>query len=109
MLNVLKLNNKNPQDMKNSILAKHADILKNTDKGVNKMSEVMEQLIKEVTLEQQKEIEEIKLKAEMDKAKAQETILNYQRAFKLAGDMRRMGIPESEISRTIEETFGIAA
>ena len=119
-----------PSEMKNSILAKRADDLKNTEKGVNKMSEVMEELIKEVSLKQQKEIEEIRLKAELEKARAdaaeekiraaerererekaeaEEKVLNYQRAFKLSNDMRRMGIPESEISRTIEETFGIAA
>ena len=108
-----------PQDMKNHILAKRADALKNTDKGVNKMSEVMEQLIREVNIENQKVFDELTMKMELEKAKAaeekakaeaaEEKLLNYQRAFKLSNDMRRMGIPESEISRSIEEAFGIAA
>ena len=127
-----------PQDMKNHILAKRADALKNTDKGVNKMSEVMEQLIREVNIENQKVFDSMKMelekartaeekaKAAEEKAKAaeekaradaeklrveaaEEKLLNYQRAFKLSNDMRRMGIPESEISRSIEEAFGIAA
>ena len=108
-----------PQDMKNHILAKRADALKNTDKGVNKMSEVMEQLIREVNIENQKAFDELTMKMELEKAKAaeekakaeaaEEKLLNYQRAFKLSNDMRRMGIPESEISRSIEEAFGIAA
>ena len=109
----------NPQDMKNHILAKRADALKNTDKGVNKMSEIMEQLIREVNIENQKAFDELTMKMELEKAKAaeekakaeaaEEKLLNYQRAFKLSNDMRRMGIPESEISRSIEEAFGIAA
>ncbi len=128
----------NPQDMKNHILAKRADALKNTDKGVNKMSEVMEQLIREVNIENQKVFDSMKMelekartaeekaKAAEEKAKAaeekaradaeklraeaaEEKLLNYKRAFKLSNDMRRMGIPESEISRSIEEAFGIAA
>ena len=127
-----------PQEMKNHILAKRADALKNTDKGVNKMSEVMEQLIREVNIENQKVFDSMKMelekartaeekaKAAEEKAKAaeekaradaeklraeaaEEKLLNYQRAFKLSNDMRRMGIPESEISRSIEEAFGIAA
>ena len=108
-----------PQEMKNHILAKRADALKNTDKGVNKMSEVMEQLIREVNIENQKVFDELTMKMELEKAKAaeekakaeaaEEKLLNYQRAFKLSNDMRRMGIPESEISRSIEEAFGIAA
>ena len=108
-----------PQDMKNHILAKRADALKNTDKGVNKMSEVMEQLIREVNIENQKVFDELTMKMELEKAKAaeekakaeaaEEKLSNYQRAFKLSNDMRRMGIPESEISRSIEEAFGIAA
>ena len=154
-----------PQEMKNHILAKRADALKNTDKGVNKMSEIMEQLIREVNIENQKAFDELTMKMELEKAKAaeekakaaeekakaaeekaraeaaeekarakaaeekaradaekskadaeklraeaaEEKLLNYQRAFKLSNDMRRMGIPESEISRSIEEAFGIAA
>ena len=109
----------NPQEMKNHILAKRADALKNTNKGVNKMSEIMEQLIREVNIENQKAFDELTMKMELEKAKAaeekakaeaaEEKLLNYQRAFKLSNDMRRMGIPESEISRSIEEAFGIAA
>ena len=97
------------------------------------MSEVMEQLIREVNIENQKAFDELTIKMELEKAKAaeekaradaekskaaeekaraeaaEEKLLNYQRAFKLSNDMRRMGIPESEISRSIEEAFGIAA
>ena len=97
------------------------------------MSEVMEQLIREVNIENQKVFDELTMKMELEKAKAaeekakaaeekaradaeklrveaaEEKLLNYQRAFKLSNDMRRMGIPESEISRSIEEAFGIAA
>ena len=102
------------------------------------MSEVMEQLIREVNIENQKVFDSMKMelekartaeekaKAAEEKAKAaeekaradaeklrveaaEEKLLNYQRAFKLSNAMRRMGIPESEISRSIEEAFGIAA
>ena len=76
------------------------------------MSEVMEQLIREVNIENQKAFDELTIKMELEKAKAEaaeEKLLNYKRAFKLSNDMRRMGIPESEISRSIEEAFGIAA
>ncbi len=83
------------------------------------MSEIMEQLIREVNIENQKAFDELTMKMELEKAKAaeekakaeaaEEKLLNYQRAFKLSNDMRRMGIPESEISRSIEEAFGIAA
>ena len=87
------------------------------------MSEIMEQLIREVNIENQKAFDELtmkmKMEMEMEKARtaeekakaeaAEEKLLNYKRAFKLSNDMRRMGIPESEISRSIEEAFGIAA
>ena len=109
------------------------------------MSEVMEQLIREVNIENQKVFDSMKMelekartaeekakaaeekaKAAEEKAKAaeekaradaeklraeaaEEKLLNYQRAFKLSNYMRRMGIPENEISRSIEEAFGIAA